>query len=328
MALSGGALERRARDAGIRVYSIPAGFVRGGAAWQLRRLLGESRFDIVHAHDPHALTAAWLAGAHRRAALVAQKRVASLLNQGRIALARYRAARRILAISRFVAERIIASGIDPAKVEIVYEGVVLPVAITPEQRREARRCWDIAEEEILLGCVGYLVREKGQETLLAALPAVLSRFPTCRLLLAGDGPCRPALEKLARDLGVAPRVIFAGFIEDVAQVYRALDLFLWPSLNEGLGTSLLVALAHSLPVVSVASGAAPEIVEDGRNGFLFPPSHADECAQAILRLLQGPSLAARFTAAARQTIADKFTVDRMVENTLEKYERILAEMRR
>jgi glycosyltransferase involved in cell wall biosynthesis len=328
MALSGGALEQRARAAGLRVHAIPAWLVRAGAAWQVRRLLVGNRFDVIHAHDPHALTAAWLAGAHRGAALVAHKRVATFLNRDRISIARYRAARRIFAISRFVAERIVASGIDPAQVEILYEGVELPAPTTLEQRREARRRWSVRDDEVLLGCVGYFVADKGQETLLSALPAVLARFPNARLLFAGDGPRRPALEKLARDLGVAPRVIFAGFVDDIAQVYRAIDLFLWPSLNEGLGTSLLVALAHALPVVSVESGAAPEIVEDGRNGFLFPPSHAEECARAVVRLLEDSLLMARLAAAARQTIAQKFTADRMVENTIERYKRILAEMRR
>ena len=96
--------------------------------------------------------------------------------------------------------------------------------------------------------------EKGQEFAVRAMAEVRAKFPPARLLLAGDGPCRGQLEKLARELGVADAVIFAGFVEDIAQVYRALDVFVFPSLAEPLGTSLLAAMGWGLPVVAVASG--------------------------------------------------------------------------
>ncbi len=325
LALGGGALERRAVAEGFKVHAIPPSGVRLGAVQILRKLLRRRRFEIVHAHDPHALTAAWLARAHRSTALVAQRRVANPLSRNQIGLARYRAARRILAVSRFVAQSVIDSGIAPEKVEINYEGVVVPAPVTPEARREARRLWRIADDEILFGCVGYLLPEKGQETLIRAMPALRDRFPNCRLLLAGDGPCRPSFEKLANQQGVAGKVIFAGFIEKIAEVYSALDLFLFPSLAEPLGTSLLAAMSYGLPVVAVASGGVPEIVEPDRNGLLVPAPVPDDFAGAVLRLLGNREEASRLGAAARDTIARKFTSDRMVEGTLEKYQRILRE---
>ncbi len=328
MALEGGAIARRAQAEGFRVHTFPSGSVRLAGAMRLRKLLSENRFDIVHAHDPHGLTAAWLAGAHRRSALVIQRRVANPLSTSRLALARYRAARRIFAISRFVAQSLIDSGIAPALIDINYEGVDLPEPTTSESRRQARLRWSIAENEILLSCVGYLLPEKGQETLLRALPAVRERYRNVRLLLAGDGPCRRALEKLARDLHVESHVIFGGFLEDVVPVYRATDIFLFPSLTEPLGTSLLAAMAYGLPAVAVASGGVPEIVENGLSGLLVPASRAEDIAAALLGLLGDRERAARLGAAARDTIAQKFTADRMVEGTLEKYERILAELRR
>ena len=323
MALADTVLEHRAREEEFRVHTIPAGFVRGGAALQMQKLLRGDEFDIVHAHDPHGLSAAWLARAHRRATLVAHRRIGNPLSPGRVALARYRAARRILAISDFVKQRMIASGIPPAQIDVVYDGVEIPSGTTPDLRRAARQQWKIGEHEILLGCVGRLVPNKGQEILLQALPAVLIDFPDCRLILAGDGKCRPALEKLSRELGIAERVIFAGAVENIAQIYRAIDIFLFPAIGEGLGSSLLEAMSFGLPAVAAESGGVPEIIDDGCDGLLAPASSPKVLAETVLRVLKNPALAAQLGTAARKKIAPQFTADRMVESTLAAYKKAL-----
>jgi glycosyltransferase involved in cell wall biosynthesis len=322
VALRGGPLEHRARVEGFRVHPIPPRLARAAGALLLRKLLETKRFDVVHAHDPHGLTAAWLARAHRRAALVVHRRVVNPLSRSPAALARYRAARRIFAISRFVADRVVAAGISPEQVAIIYDGVELPPASAVKERQQARQRWDV-DGETLLGCVAQFVPGKNQEVLIRALPGVLKQIPNCRFLLVGDGPERAALEQLAQNLGVAPRVVFSGFIEDVAQAYEALDLFLFPAVNEGLGTSLLMAMAHGLPVVAVASGGVPEVVEDGSNGLLIGQPRAEEFSDAIVRLLKNPTQASRLGQAARETIARKFTADRMVKRTLEQYDELL-----
>jgi glycosyltransferase involved in cell wall biosynthesis len=323
LALGGGALEKRALTEGFTVHAIPPRSVRPGGARLLRKIMRASRFDIVHAHDPHGLTLAWLAGAHRRSALVAQRRVANPLTGGRIALARYRAARRIFAVSHFIAESVIQSGISAEKVAVVYEGVELPLAVTASEREQARGNFGAAADEILLGCVGYLLPEKGQEALIRAMPAVLREFSNCRLILAGDGPSRRGLESLARKIGIERSVIFAGFIEHVADIYRTIDIFLFPSLAEPLGTSMLAAMSYGLPVIGVASGGVPEMVTQEHNGLLVPAPDPAAFATATLRLMRLKDEAKRFGAAARVTIAEKFTADRMVESTLAQYERIL-----
>ncbi len=322
LALGGGALEKRALAERFTAYAISPRSVRPGGARLLRKILRGRRFDIVHAHDPHGLTLAWLAGAHRHTALVAQRRVANPLTGGRIALARYRAARRIFAVSRFIADSVVHSGIAAEKVEVIYEGVELPAPVTVSEREQARANFRVAANEILLGCVGYLLPEKGQETLVRAMPAILPEFSNCRLILAGDGPSRRDLESLARKLGVERKVIFAGFVERIADVYRALDIFLFPSLAEPLGTSMLAAMSYGLPVIGVASGGVPEIVAHERNGLLVPAPEPDAFADTTLRLLRSRDEAMRLGAAARATIAEKFTADRMVEATLQQYEHI------
>jgi glycosyltransferase involved in cell wall biosynthesis len=324
MALAGGALERRAREEGFRVHAIPANSVRWDGSSVLRKLMRAHRYDIVHAHDPHGLTLAWLAKAHRRAMLIAQRRVANPLSRSPFARTRYRAAERIFAVSKFIADSVIASGIAANQVEVVYEGVKLPDRTTLGQRESARERWKVHNADILLGCVGYLLPEKGQEALIRALPAILKDFPSCVLVLAGDGPTRPALEKLANSLNVQRSVMFMGFIERIENIYHALDLFLFPSLAEPLGTSMLAAMSYGLPVIGVASGGVPEFVSSEKNGLLVPAPDPDAFATCVKRLLRNREEAAAFGEAARATIEQKFTDDRMVEATIQKYQSLLT----
>ncbi len=322
IAIEGSPLAQKALAAGIRVHAVSPRAPRLRAAALLWKLLGQGRLRVVHCHDAHALTAAWLAGAHRRATLVVSRRLAYPLSRSPWGLARYRSARTIVAVSRFVRESVLASGLPPAQVEVVYDGVAVPSLPSPDERTAARRHWNQNAQSPLVGCVGYLLPEKGQEVLIRALPIVLKEHPNCRLLLAGDGPCRASLERLAAGLGVQESVCFAGHVADVVQVYPALDVFLFPSLAEPLGSSLLAAMGHSLPAVAVARGAVPEIIEDGQNGLLVAAPEPGQLAAAAVRLLGDPLLGTRLGASARRTIEQRFTADRMVEATLDLYRRL------
>ena len=325
IALRGGPLARRAVAEGVRVTTVGRWATRFEAALALRRLIAERRYDIVHAHEAHALTAAWLAGAHGSLAVVASRRLAYPLQQNHFALARYRRAARILAISRFVAESVVASGVPGEKVAVVYDGVETPPLPAREERLRARARWNIAPQEPLLGCVGYLLAEKGQDFLVRALPAVRGEFPACKLLLAGGGPLRPSLERLAAELGVSDAVRFLGIVEDVTQVYAALDVFVFPSRAEPLGSSLLAAMAYGLPVVAGAGGAVPEVIDHERNGLLVADPEPPGLGEAMGRLLRDKELATRLGKAARETVVQRFTSDRMVEETLRNYQQLGAE---
>jgi len=316
-------LARRATEEGFSVHLFPPRFARLQAALCLRELLDQQTFDILHAHDPHGLTAACLTRAHRRAALVVARRVAYPLSRGSLALARYRAARRIIAVSRFVEASVIASGIAGERVAVVHDGVEIGAATTAEERRIARARWNVSSDILLLGCVGYLLPEKGQEALVRAMRPIREEFPKCRLILAGDGPCRAKLQVLAQELEMGDAVLFAGFVDDVESVYRALDVFVFPSVAEPLGSSLLAAMAHGLPVIAAASGGVPEIVENGQNGILVEAPEAEKLADSIRRVLGDSALATRMGKAARETVAENFSADLLVENTVWEYQNVL-----
>lgn len=321
----GSPLASRAEAEGIRVHPVETLLSKPRAAFQLSKLITEKRAEIAHAHEAHALTAAWLARAPQRTGVVASRRVVYRLPQNFISLARYRSAARVLAVSKFVAERVAASGIESRRVAVVYDGVEAPPVVSREERLRARRRWGIEDEQRVLGCVGYLLPDKGQELLVRAWPAVRERSGSCRLLLAGDGPSRPRLEALVRELRLTEDVHFAGFVENVAEVYVALDVFLFPSLADGLGSSMLAALASGLPTVALARGAVPEVITDGENGLLVEEPDPEAFAWAVTRILNEPALAARLGAAARRTIERDFSSERMVDEMLRVYRQICLE---
>lgn len=324
LSVHGAALAERAKAAGIAVHEAPTSGRRLGAALRLRRLLREKRFDVLHANEPHALTACWLTGAHRGIPVAAARRVAYPIGRSPIARARYLAARRIIAVSEFVARSVADSGLPSSAIRVVYDGVNLPPLATGDSRQRARERWGVTGDGPLIGCVGYLLPEKGQEFLLRALPDIRARFANCRLLLVGDGSERAHLERLADELGVRTAVHFAGIVKELDEVYNALDVFVFPSLAEPLGSSLLMAMAAGLPVVAVASGAVPEVIESEVSGLLVSRSDQSEIAVAVMRLITDSELAARIGLHAREVIRERFTADRMVEETVRVYNELAA----
>jgi glycosyltransferase involved in cell wall biosynthesis len=322
-------LALRAADS-IAVHAVSTSSRRLAAAWALPPLLQAGKFEIVHVNEAHALTAAWLAGAHRRAPLVIARRVTFPMSRNRMSLARYRAANRILAVSHAVRDELLAAGLDPASIAVIPDGVEIPERVSPEERVRARERWKVGPDERVLAFVASLTAEKGHALLLDAFAELQSsafshKIPWCRLLLAGDGVLRSRLEQQADALHISNSTVFAGFVADVRATYAACDLFLFPSLQEGGGTSLLDAMAYALPVIAGASGGVKEIVDDQRNGLLLREITPRSLAAAAALLLTTSELGKNLGEAARETIATRFSAETMVKNTLAAFEHSLAE---
>jgi len=324
VAAAGSALGERAQAAGVRVHTVSRGSLRIPAALNIFDLTKTRRFDLVHANEAHGLTAAWLARAHRRLPLFVSRRVGYPIGKSRIARARYKAATRIIAISHWVARQLADSGVRRDQMAVVYEGVEIPPLPSAETRAQTRSRWNILPDTPLLGNVGVLLPDKGQEWLIRGLATIRKEFAGCRLLLAGDGPCRPQLEKLTRELGLADAVIFAGFVKEIETVYSALDLFLFPAQFEGLGTSLLAAMSYGIPSIAFQACAFGEIIEDGQSGILVENQSLAGIEAAITRLLHDEQSARRMGEAGRRRIEQVFSADRMVEETLDVYKEVCA----
>ncbi len=321
IAPSNAPLAQCAAAAGISVRSVPQLGMRIWAAFAIRSSLKQSSFDLIHVNEPHALTAAWFARAHREHPIVLSRRIGFPLKKTWIARARYGSLTRFLANCNDVRDSLQRSGVAPERIAIVNEGVEIPEPATIAQKQAAREKWGVKPSEFLFGCVGVFVPEKGQRHLIAALATVREQFPQARLILAGDGACRGDLEELTRNLGQSDAVIFTGFLKDVAPVYAALDAFLMPSEFEGLGTALQSAMALGLPCVSTARGGLAEVVVADRTALVRQPD-AKEFAEAMKRLLADESLRNKLGEAARSDIRQRFSDTKMVARTIEVYREV------
>ena len=316
----------RSREAGITVHDVPRFGLRARAAARIRKLLSCTSFHLAHLNEPHALTAAWLAGAHKKLPLLLSRRIGFPLRKGWVTRARYAAVARFVANSKNVAQSLMDCGIASERISIVNEGVEIPPLPTTKQRSTARTHWGVKDDEFLFGCVSVFVPEKGQRHLIEALATVRKSRPGARLLLAGDGQCRGEVEELAKRLEQSEAVIFPGFVNDVGEVYDALDAFVFPSEFEGLGTALQTAMAAGLPCISTSRGALAEVVDHERTTLVVEPN-GKEFAAAMLRLMTDADLRKKLSEAGRGEVQKRFSAERMVAGTIQVYEDVLKKRR-
>jgi glycosyltransferase involved in cell wall biosynthesis len=317
-------LASRAKEAGAVVHEIPQKCRRLAAALAIHRLLRKRRVDVVHANEPHALTSAWLARAHRFVPVVVSRRVELPMSTDSLSMARYRAASRVIAVSDFVEKSMRGSGLPPDRVEVIFVGVKIPVTVSQADRDLARSRFAIPRESVCLGNVAALVPEKGHVLLLRAFAELRAQFPQCVLLIAGEGPEKASLQALAMQLQLEAAVKFPGFVSDVESVYAATDLFVFPSHHEPLACAMLSAMAYGLPVVAFDRGGNPEAIEDGKNGLLVKELDPTALAAALARLVAHPDEGTRLGRAARETVITRFSEDRMTEETLRLYEHLVT----
>jgi glycosyltransferase involved in cell wall biosynthesis len=181
----------------------------------------------------------------------------------------------------------------------------------PAARAAARQQLAIASDDVVIGTVGRLVPVKDQSMLLRAAAELKRRTRRFRLLLAGDGPLRDALQEQAHALGIQNEVSFLGERRDVEVVLAACDVFVLSSLSEGLSNTILEAMSTGLPVVATRVGGADELVDDGRTGVLVPPAQPDALATALASLIDDPAARRTMGAAGRLKAEREFSIARM-----------------
>jgi glycosyltransferase involved in cell wall biosynthesis len=324
LALHDSILARRAREAGVEVYPVIGRWRRLAAARIIRELLAGRNVDVVHANEPHALTSVWAAGARRAVPLVVSRRIARPILQNQISRARYRAAARIVGVSEFVARSVIESGFPEDRVSVIYDGVPIPPETTQTKRVECRRKVGIEAGARCIANVAAFVPEKGHALLLRAFAVLRAQFPDARLLLRGAGPELKKLQALTHTLNVQSAVTFLSPEFEIETILAAADAFAFPSSEEPLGSALLAAMAQGLPCVAFARGGVPEIIDDGKNGLFAREQNSEAFASTLTLLLAQREEKSRLGLEARKTIADRFSADRMVEQTLHLYRELVT----
>ena len=214
-----------------------------------------------------------------------------------------------------------------ARATTVCNGVDLASFDRQSDGDKIRKEWCLGNGPVLL-TVARLTEQKGHRYLIEALPGLLSEWPTLVCLFVGGGECRESLRALAREKGVEQSCRFVGSRDEVIDWYAAADVVVLPSLSEGFPFVVLEALAMSRPVVATRVNGVPEIIENGNTGLLVPPRDSEALEGAIRRVLRDPAWAAQMGRAGRARVAARFTVGRMIHETVTVLEDTLAPVRR
>jgi glycosyltransferase involved in cell wall biosynthesis len=316
---SGGTLESRARAAGLEVHGLPLrGDLSLRASAGLAGILRRARPEVLHLHDPHAVGAGLLAAAAAPPVRVMATRRVDFPLRGALSRWKYRSCRGVIAASRSIADVLDADGIPAERVRVVYEGV--PDRPPLPGGREALAALGVPDGCPVVGNVAALTDHKDHATLIEAAARVRARLPEARFVCIGEGELRPRLEALCRERGLGDRWIFAGFREDLDRLIPAFTVFCLSSHMEGLGTSLLDAMAFARPVVATAAGGIPEAVEDGVTGRVVPVRDPAALADALVETLDDAARARALGDAGRRRFEQRFTADRMVDATLSAYD--------
>lgn len=307
-----------------------------GTAWRdflaLRRYVNEEDIRIVHASDrPRNMAYALLLAKLTRAKAVIHVHVKWSKEYGALAQRLLESADATIAISAYVADTIVASGVPQERVFTVLNAIDPSTWDPAIDGSKIRLEFGIPSAAPLLASVSRLFSWKGQRELLRALALVKERVPDVRLLIVGgDEPYIGGrsyveeLKALANTLGVAERVVFTGLRSDIPQIMSACDVFSMPSFEEPFGLVFLEAMAMKKPIAAVNNGGTPEVVQHGMSGLLSPAWDVETLAENLVLLLGDPGLRARMGEHGRARVIDFFNAARMASDAAGAYRALLA----
>jgi glycosyltransferase involved in cell wall biosynthesis len=298
------------RVLGLRSYHNPLNVLK------LAVRLRAAGVAIVHTHGYFAGTfgrlAAFAAGITRVFCHVHTANIDFCRRERLVDRCLARVTRKVICVSRSV-QRFVEQeeGVPPRKTCVIYNAPF--PACAGDGRAAGRPSAGERQAGPLVVAVGSLVRNKGHHVLLEAMRRVSSELPEMRLVIAGGGPERAALEDQIGRAGLAGRVTLAGVVERVEALLARADIFVLPSVyREGLSLALLEAMSFGLPVIASRIGGIPEVVVDGTTGILVPPGDSASLAAAVRRLANDPQEGARMGRRGRARIARVFSREKMI----------------
>ncbi|HLJ12120.1 MAG TPA: glycosyltransferase [Planctomycetaceae bacterium] len=308
-----------------------------GLVFRLARLLRHERIDIVHSHNWGTLVETSLARRRarvpvhvhaERGTVLGSVEIRGLRGFLRAAAMRWAVNRTSAVVSNAVAVARRAAGISGLPLEtiqIIPNGLDAPAAVSASAVRETRSRWGLPQEARVVGSIGRLAEVKNFASAITAISQLSEADSNVHLLLVGDGPERTRLEDLARTLGIAHRIHFAGFHDDVNSFLAAMDVYINCSHSEGMSQSLVEAMAAGLPIIATEVGDNALLVGGERScGVVVRPGDPEAIAAAIKMLTNDAELRGDFGRRARARFAERYSMSRMVES----YEKLYSSMYR
>ena len=321
-----GELRRRAAEGPDVIPIAASGEMGFRAAWQLARVLKMLRPTVVQAHDAHAVAMVALARSLGRLdplpRFVVSRRVDFHIRRNAFSRWKYSQVDQFLCASDAIRTMLVGDGIPAEKTTTVRDGVDLEhVAAAPRLDVHAE-LW-LPRGAPIVGNVAALVPHKGHRYLIEAAATVVRQVPDVRFVIIGEGELEGALRKQIKDLHLGRHVLLAGFRPDALSLQKGFDLFAMSSVTEGMGSVLLDAMAIGQAIVATRAGGVPEVVVHDHTGVLVPTSDADALAAAIVALLGDPDRRTQLGVAGRERVRAAFSVERMVQETLDAYARLV-----
>ena len=231
---------------------------------------------------------------------------------------------KFIAVSKDILNRLLREGFSEDKIINIPNGVDTEMfSPMPEMESEAlRKKFGFNEKKVFLYS-GRLVEGKGLDLLVRAIKKVAGQSKDVLLVFIGSGDYQEKIADMASSYGLEGFVRIEGTVDNVHEYLNASDIFVFPSLSEGMPNSLLEAMACGLPVIASKIGGVVDVVEDGRSGILFEPGDISGLASAMIRLLNDNELRLRLGKEARKRIVDSFSIDRIADEYIRLYERLL-----
>lgn len=204
------------------------------------------------------------------------------------------------------------SYILPRKTDVIYNGAELSTTVTNCNIESKKAAFGIDKDDIVIGNIGNLYPVKGQTYFLRSAKQIIEKAPNTKYLIIGRGELESSLKREAINLGIASRIKFLGFREDVEELLKIMDVFVLSSLSEGLPLSLIEAMANKVPVVCTRVGGMPEVITHGLHGFLVEPKDPESMAVHILEIIRNKSLSRCLAENAYNRFSREHTIEEMV----------------
>lgn len=321
-------LERSAREQSIEVLPLRMNDFLS-ALVKLTYYLKREKVDLINAHGyPDHFLSAIARKITGIKAIVRTKHNHVPLKSGVFSRFLYGSlTSRIVTISEHIRDVMIQSGLPPSHITTISTAVDLDYFSPREKNLQLLKEFNLSPERTIIGIVSRLTERKGFTILFEAVKQMIDEGRSLTCLIVGGGASRQKINRLknhAKSLGVTENILFTGRRSNIPEILSLIDVFVLPSLAEGLGRSLLEAMAAGRAIVAANVGGIPEAVENGKSGILVPPGNPRALAQAIAHLLDNPLQAQEMGTAARKRAELVFDQTTMIDRICSLYEELLT----
>jgi glycosyltransferase involved in cell wall biosynthesis len=319
----GSGLEKYASEAGIPVAVVKMRSSYDPVAVNfIRRLIQREGIDVVNTHSSKdswlASIGSWLS--LKKPAFVRTRHLAIGIKKS---LTYTLLPHRIVTVSEYVRQLFLARGLPADKVVTIPSGIDTEKFDPARCETSLRRELGISASVPVVVMIAILRFDKGHYYFVHAAKEVLKMVPEVKFLIVGDGPQKENIMRYINELNINNNVLMLGLRRDIPKVLSTADLYVIPSIQEGMGQSTMEAMAMGVPVIASSVGGLPELVVDNKTGLLVPPGDISALARAIEELLSDKEKAGRLSDVARKSILRNYTIEKTVDRTLELYAEIL-----